>query len=68
MTGQRYTYGAMLDAWRRCGGALQRRGAGRGKVVGIIMLNSPAFGVIFNGVFAAGAIPSPVNPAFTPGE
>lgn len=68
VTGQTYSYGALRDAWRRCGGALQGRGVGRGDVVCLLMLNSPAFAVIFPGVFAAGGVPSPINPTFTPGE
>lgn len=68
MTGKSYTYGALQDLWRRCGGALQRRGLGRGDVVCLLMLNSPDFAVIFGGVFASGAIPSPINPTYTAGE
>ncbi len=68
MTGQTYSYGALLDAWRRCGGALQRRGIKYGDVVCMLMLNSPAFGVVFPGVFAAGAVPSPINSTYTAGK
>lgn len=68
ITGKSYTYGVLQDLWRRCGGALQRRGLQRGDVASILMLNSPDFAVIIGGVFAAGATPSPINPTYTAGE
>lgn len=68
VTGKSYTYGAMRDLWRRCGGALARRGIAKGQTVTILMLNSPDFSVMFGGVACLGAIPSPINPTFTPAE
>ncbi|XP_042232440.1 4-coumarate--CoA ligase 3-like [Homarus americanus] len=68
VTGEKVTYASLQDSALRWGGALQRAGVGRGQVVALMMLNSPNFAIAFLGSKLSGAIVSPMNPTFTPGE
>jgi acyl-CoA synthetase (AMP-forming)/AMP-acid ligase II len=62
------TYGELPGLIGRMAAALRGLGLGRGDVLALVLPNVPEFVVAFHAAATLGAIVTPVNPAFTPGE
>ncbi|KAK4317397.1 hypothetical protein Pmani_011516 [Petrolisthes manimaculis] len=74
ITGRQLTFSTLQDQCVRFSGLLQRgpgrgvKGVGNGDVVNMFITNCPEYLTVFYGIIGSGAIPSPVNSAFTPDE
>lgn len=67
-TGRRWTYSELGADVGRLAGGLAARGVRHGDVVGFQLLNGPAFALTYLAAQRLGAIASPVNYRFSPGE
>jgi acyl-CoA synthetase (AMP-forming)/AMP-acid ligase II len=67
-TGQGYTFGELARTVSGVAAALGERGLGRGDVAAIFAANTPDYPAVFHGVLGAGAVASPANALYTPGE
>lgn len=63
--GTHTTYGQLVERVEATAGALEARGVGVGKVVGLLAPNSSAFAVVFHGILRAGATATTINALFT---
>ncbi|GLJ27055.1 hypothetical protein SUGI_0530480 [Cryptomeria japonica] len=66
--GKVYQYEQVQSISTRVGGGLARLGVGRGDVIMIVLPNCPEFVFTFLGASFIGAITTPANPHYTPGE
>jgi long-chain acyl-CoA synthetase len=62
--GQELSYAQVLDSSRRLAAGLLQMGLTQGDAVGLMLPNTPEFGIAYYGILFAGAIVVPLNPVF----
>jgi acyl-CoA synthetase (AMP-forming)/AMP-acid ligase II len=67
-TGERVSRGEVAEQSAAIAAALSERGIGRGDIVALAMPNLARWPVVALGVWRAGAVLAPLNPAWTSGE
>jgi acyl-CoA synthetase (AMP-forming)/AMP-acid ligase II len=67
-TGAVTTYAELADQVARTASGLAAEGIGAGDAVGLLGPNTPTWAVAFHAIVSLGAIVTPINPLFTPGE
>ncbi|XP_008789675.2 4-coumarate--CoA ligase 2-like [Phoenix dactylifera] len=67
-TGEVHTYADVHLAARRVSAGLHRLGVGQGRVILILLRNSPEFVLAFLGASFRGAVATTANPLYTPDE
>ena len=65
---ERYTFAELATKVRETAGGLAHLGIGKGTHVGIMIPSSPDFIIIQQALFALGAVVSPLNIFYRPGE
>jgi long-chain acyl-CoA synthetase len=65
---ERYTFAELATKVRAAAGGLARLGIGKGTHVGIMIPSSPDFIIVQQALFALGAVVSPLNIFYRPGE
>ena len=68
ITGRKYTHDQVYSLSRSFAAALIHAGFKRGDVVAVVLPNIPEYAIVIFGVWDAGLIASPVNPAYTAGN
>ena len=67
-TGRTITYGELLDSIKRVAASLEKRGFGKGDVLGILSTNCPEYAIAFHAAAWLGGIVTPINPLYTEKE
>jgi len=67
-TGRTITYGELLDRIKRVAASLEKRGFGKGDVLGILSTNCPEYAIAFHAAAWLGGIVTPINPLYTEKE
>ena len=68
VTGRKFTHEQVFQLSRGFAAALIQSGFKRGDVIGIVLQNVPEFPIVLFGIWEAGLIASPINPAYTAGK
>jgi acyl-CoA synthetase (AMP-forming)/AMP-acid ligase II len=67
-SGTSITFGQLAGMVDKVAAALAERGVGKGDVVAVFAPNTPAYAAVFHGILRAGAIVTPLNSLYSPGE
>ncbi|CAG7723148.1 unnamed protein product [Allacma fusca] len=67
-SGRKYTHRQVLEQSRGFAAAMIQSGYKRGDVIGVVLHNIPEYCAILYGIWEAGLVASPVNPAYTAAE
>ncbi|HSE34457.1 MAG TPA: 4-coumarate--CoA ligase family protein [Pyrinomonadaceae bacterium] len=67
-TGRTISYAELVDSIQRVAASLEKRGFGKGDVLGILSPNCPEYAIAFHAVSWLGGIVTPINPLYTDKE